>query len=56
MSVGIGGVFMKEEKQLSYFTDMLKGYPLKYSTYYKELYAHMAYWFIGNTFWGTKSL
>ncbi|WVZ80456.1 hypothetical protein U9M48_027927 [Paspalum notatum var. saurae] len=37
--VGIGGVFMQENKPVAYFSEKLSGPVLNYSTYHKELYA-----------------
>ncbi|WMV10392.1 hypothetical protein MTR67_003777, partial [Solanum verrucosum] len=37
--VGIGVVLMQEGKPITYFSEKLRGAPLQYSTYDKELYA-----------------
>jgi len=37
--VGIGAVLMQQGKPIAYFSEKLRGAPLKYSTYDKELYA-----------------
>jgi len=37
--VGIGAVLMQEGKPIAYFSEKLRGAPLQYSTYDKELYA-----------------
>ncbi|WMV09510.1 hypothetical protein MTR67_002895 [Solanum verrucosum] len=37
--VSIGAVFIQEGKPIAYFSEKLRGAPLQYSTYDKELYA-----------------
>jgi hypothetical protein len=37
--IGLGGVLLQERKPIAYFNEKFSGPVLKYSTYYKELYA-----------------
>ena len=51
--IGLGGVLLQERKPVVYFSDMLSGPVLNYSTYDKDLYAPVRY---GSIIYGPKNL